>query len=122
MNEASVKAKDVRRCYTTLIRELKLNPPSTNPITLIPKYISDLGLNSEIEQVTTKILNIYRSRFSISGKDPKGLCAGAIYLACRLKNKEVTQQQIVQVIGVTEVTLRSRYKELKKKLNISLPA
>ena len=122
LNEASVNAKDVRRSYTTLIRELKLNPPSTNPISLIPKYMSDLGLNSDIEQLTTKILNAYRLKFSISGKDPKGLCAGAIYLACRLKDKEITQQQIVQVIGVTEVTLRSRYKELKRKLNITLPA
>ncbi|MFW9969178.1 MAG: transcription initiation factor IIB family protein [Candidatus Odinarchaeota archaeon] len=122
LNEASVNAKDVRRCYTTLIREMKLNPPSTNPVSLVPKYMSDLGLNSEIEQLTTKILNTYRKRFSISGKDPKGLCAGAIYLACRLRNQEVTQQQIVQVIGVTEVTLRSRYKELKNKLNISVPA
>ncbi|MFX0004959.1 MAG: transcription initiation factor IIB family protein, partial [Candidatus Hermodarchaeota archaeon] len=122
LNEASVNAKDVRRCYSTLVKELKLNPPSTNPVSLIPKYMSDLGLDSEIEQLTTKILNAYRKRFSISGKDPKGLCAGAIYLACRLKNKEVTQQQIVQVIGVTEVTLRSRYKELKIKLNVKVPA
>jgi transcription initiation factor TFIIB len=122
LNEASVNAKDVRRSFTTLIRELKLNPPSTDPISLIPKYMTDLGLNSEVEQLTTKILNTYRSRYSISGKDPKGLCAGAIYLVCKLKNKEVTQQQIVQAIGVTEVTLRSRFKELKNKLNIKVPA
>jgi transcription initiation factor TFIIB len=122
LNEASVNAKEVRRSYSTLIREMNLNPPSTDPISLIPKYMTDLGLNSEIEKLTTKILNAYRSKFSISGKDPKGLCAGAIYLACRIKNKEVTQQQIVQVIGVTEVTLRSRYKELKKKLNVKIPA
>jgi transcription initiation factor TFIIB len=121
LNEASVNAKDVRRSYTTLIRELKLNPPSTNPVSLIPKYMSDLRLSLDIEQLTIKILNVYRTKFSISGKDPKGLCAGAIYLACRLKDIEVTQQQIVQVIGVTEVTLRSRYKDLKRKLNITLP-
>ncbi len=121
LNEASVKAKDVRRSYTTLIREMNLNPPSTDPISLIPKYMTDLGLDSEVEQLTTKILNAYRAKFSISGKDPKGLCAGAIYLACKLRNKEVTQQQIVQVIGVTEVTLRSRYKELKNKLKIAVP-
>ncbi len=121
LNEASVNAKDVRRCYTTLIREMNLNPPSTDPVSLIPKYMTDLGLNSEVEQLTIKILNAYRIKYSISGKDPKGLCAGAIYLACRLKNKEVTQQQIVQVIGVTEVTLRSRYKELKTKFNIAVP-
>ena len=120
-NEASANAKDVRRSYSTLIREFNLKSPSTDPVSLIPRYINDLGLDSEIEQLTTKILNSYRAKFSISGKDPKGLCAGAIYLASRMKNKDLTQQQIVNSVGVTEVTLRSRYKELKNKLKITVP-
>ncbi|MFX1418459.1 MAG: transcription initiation factor IIB family protein [Promethearchaeota archaeon] len=120
LDEASANAKDVRRSYSTLLREMNFNPPSTNPISLIPRFMTDLGLNSEIEQLTTKILKAYSAKFSISGKDPKGLCAGAIYLACKIRNKEITQQQIVQVVGVTEVTLRSRYKELKNKLNVTI--
>ena len=121
-NEASANAKDVRRSYSTLLREFNLKSPSTDPVSLIPRYINELGLDSEIEQLTTKILNSYRAKFSISGKDPKGLCAGAIYLASRMKNKDLTQQQIVVSVGVTEVTLRSRYKELKNKLKITIPA
>ena len=119
-NEAQANAKDVRRSYTTLIREFNLKSPSTDPVSLIPRYINDLELDSEIEQLTTKILNSYKTRFSISGKDPKGLCAGAIYLASKIKNKETTQQKIVKTVGITEVTLRSRYKELKNKLKITL--
>ena len=121
INEASANAKDVRRSYSTLIREFNLKSPSTDPVSLIPRYINDLGLDSETEQLTTKILNSYKLKFSISGKDPKGLCAGAIYLASKIKNKDLTQQQIVESIGVTEVTLRSRYKELKNKLKITVP-
>ncbi|MFW9875092.1 MAG: transcription initiation factor IIB family protein [Candidatus Thorarchaeota archaeon] len=120
LEEASVKAKDVRRCISVLTRELNFKTQSTDPVALIPRYISDLELDSEIEVLTKKILTTYISNFSISGKDPKGLCAGAIYLACRIKDLEITQQQIVNWIGVTEVTLRSRYKELKKKLKISV--
>ena len=120
-NEASANDKDVRRSYTTLIREFNLKSPSTDPVSLIPRYINELGLDSEIEQLTIKILKVYSSKYSVSGKDPKGLCAGAIYLACRIRNKDATQQQIVESIGITEVTLRSRYKELKNKLKITLP-
>ena len=120
LEEASVTAKDVRRSISILIRELNFKTQSTDPVALIPRYISDLGLDSEIEILTKKILTTYISNFSISGKDPKGLCAGAIYLACRIKDLELTQQQIVNSIGVTEVTLRSRYKELKIKLKISI--
>lgn len=120
-NEASANAKDVRRSYSILIREFNLKSPSTDPVSLIPRYINNLGLDSDTEQLTTKILNSFKSKFSISGKDPKGLCAGAIYLASKIKNKDLTQQQIVESIGVTEVTLRSRYKELKNKLKIPVP-
>ncbi len=120
LDEASVTAKDVRRSISILTRELNFKTQSTDPVALIPRYISDLGLDSEIEVLTKKILTIYISNFSISGKDPKGLCAGAIYLACKIKDLELTQQQIVNSIGVTEVTLRSRYKELKNKLKIKI--
>jgi transcription initiation factor TFIIB len=120
LDEASVTAKDVRRSISILTRELNLKTQSTDPVALVPRYISDLGLNSEIEALTKKILTTYISNFSISGKDPKGLCAGAVYLACRIKDLELTQQQIVNSIGVTEVTLRSRYKELKNKLKIKV--
>jgi len=120
LEEASVTAKDVRRSISILIRELNFKTQSTDPVALIPRYVSDLELDSEIEALTKKILTTYISNFSISGKDPKGLCAGAIYLACRIKDLELTQQQIVNSIGVTEVTLRSRYKELKNKLKIKI--
>lgn len=120
LEEASVTAKDVRRSISILTRELNLKTQSTDPVALVPRYVSDLELDSEIETLTKKILATYISNFSISGKDPKGLCAGAIYLACRIKELELTQQQIVNSIGVTEVTLRSRYKELKNKLKIKI--
>jgi transcription initiation factor TFIIB len=120
LDESSVKAKEVRRSMSVIVRELNLKTQSTDPVALIPRYISDLGLDAEIEGLTNKILIAYNSRFSIGGKDPKGLCAGAIYLACRIRELEVTQQQIVDVVGVTEVTLRSRYKELKTKLKVNV--
>ena len=120
LDESSVSGKDVKRSVSTLIRELNLKTQSTDPVALIPRYISDLRLDSEIEELTTKILTTFISNFSISGKDPKGLCAGAIYLASKIRNNDLTQQEIVNSIGITEVTLRSRYKELKKKLKITI--
>jgi transcription initiation factor TFIIB len=120
LEEASVSAKDVRRSISILAREMNLKTQSTDPVALIPRYVSDLELDSDIEALTKRILTAYINNFSVSGKDPKGLCAGAIYLASRIKDLELTQQQIVNSVGVTEVTLRSRYKELKTKLKIKV--
>jgi transcription initiation factor TFIIB len=116
LEETAEKNKDVRRCY----KELNLKAPNTKPSDLIPKFIAELDLSSEVENLATKMVKTFISHFSSSGKDPKGIVGGVIYLACKIKNISYTQKQIADKIGVTEVTLRSRYKELKQKLNISL--
>ncbi len=118
LEQTSISAKNVRRCYRTLIRELNLKVPSTDPISLIPRFIAELELDSDAENATIKILQNFTSKFSTSGKDPKGLCAGALYLVCKKKDKKISQKDIANLVGVTEVTLRSRYKELAKMLNI----
>ena len=120
LDETSVNAKNVRRCYRTLIRELNLRVPSTDPISLIPRYIAELNLDTDVEKTTIKILKGFITKFSTSGKDPKGLCAGALYLVSKARAKRISQKEIANLIGVTEVTLRSRYKELVNKLNIEI--
>ncbi len=120
LDQTSINAKNVRRCYRTIIRELNLKAPSTNPISLIPRFVAELNLDAEIEKTTIKILQSFISKYSTSGKDPKGLCAGALYLVCKKRDKRISQKEIANVVGVTEVTLRSRYKELVNKLNIKI--
>jgi len=120
LDETSVSAKNVRRCYRTIIREMNLKAPSTDPISLIPRFIAEVGLDTEAEKATIKLLQTFISKFSTSGKDPKGLCAGAIYLVCKTKERRISQKEIANVVGVTEVTLRSRYKEIIQKLNVRI--
>ena len=38
----------------------------------------------------------------------------------KIKGLDLTQKQIADAVGVTEVTLRSRFKELSTKLNIKI--
>jgi len=120
LDETSISAKNVRRCYRTIIREMNLKAPSTDPISLIPRFIAEVGLDAEAEKATIKLLQSFISKFSTSGKDPKGLCAGAIYLVCKNKERRISQKEIANVVGVTEVTLRSRYKEIIQKLNVRI--
>ncbi|MFX1558789.1 MAG: transcription initiation factor IIB family protein, partial [Promethearchaeota archaeon] len=104
LDETAINAKNVRRCYRTIIREMNLKAPSTNPISLIPRFITELGLDLEVEKATIKVLQSFTSKFSTSGKDPKGLCAGALYLVCKKMDKRISQKEIANVVGVTEVT------------------
>ena len=53
-----------------------------------------------------------------SGRGPIGIASAAIYIACDVlasksnTGKKVTQKDISKITGVTEVTIRNRYKEM----------
>lgn len=111
-------ARDVRRCYRTIIRELKLNVPTLDPILLVPKYIATLQLNNDVEKSAIKIIKFYRKRYNVAGRDPKGILAAAIYVSCLYHNTPRSQSRIAKTIQVTEVTLRSRFKEISKFVKI----
>ncbi len=119
LNEASINDTIVKKCYKILVRELNLKPPQVEPISLIPRYCTDLGLAMDIENETVKVLKNFFQRNSVCGKDPKGLCAGALYLVAKFKSKKISQKDIARIVGVTEVTLRSRYKEILNGINFS---
>ena len=112
LDESPVDKKMVKICYKTLITRLNLKVPNANPISLIPRFIADLGLTIDIERAAIKLLQSNLEKNSVSGKDPKGFCAGAIYFASKIRHLSISQKEIAQKVGVSEVTLRSRYKEL----------
>jgi len=51
-----------------------------------------------------------------AGKDPMGLAATVLYISCIKTGENITQKEISNVAGVTEVTLRNRFKDIKNHL------
>lgn len=74
-----------------------------------------------MQQEVLKILaKAKEQRTLVTGRDPRGLAAAAIYIASILTDNRVTQRDIAVAAGVTEVTVRNRYKELVNKLKITM--
>ena len=114
--------KEIGRTYRFLVRELKIDIPLTNPIHYIPRFASELNLSGEVQEEGRKILESAISNGLISGRGPTGVAAAAVYIAGLLKGERRTQKEVANVAGVTEVTIRNRYRELKKRLNIEVSA
>ena len=53
-----------------------------------------------------------------SGRGPMGVAAA--YVASTRSNERRTQREGAEVAGVTEVTIRNRYKELTERLGIRI--
>ena len=120
--EASlVDKKDVARCYRLLLQDLDFHMPISDPLTYVSKIAEKTRISGKTQGAAITILAEARRKRFIAGKDPKGLAAAALYIACLQKNEKTTQKDMAEAAGVTEVTVRNRYKELKKQLNLELP-
>jgi len=117
-NGINIKRKDVARCYRLLLRELDLKMPVVDPIKGVARIASMVELTEKTKRKALEFLQ-EAMRIEISaGKDPMGIAAAALYLACVMMGENKTQKDISQAAGVTEVTIRNRYKGLKTALNL----
>ena len=84
----------------------------------VPKIASKVELGEETQRKAIEILR-EADRLKITiGKDPIGLATAALYLACVMNGEDRTQKDIAEAADVTEVTIRNRYQELKRSLDL----
>ncbi len=90
------------------------------PITaeqLVFRFGNDLELPLETQKDALNLLNnSSKGGLNRIGKDPKGFAASVLYMAAKNSNCRKTQAEISEIAGITEVTLRSRVKDISKNL------
>jgi transcription initiation factor TFIIB len=119
ISEASgVEKREIGRTYRYIARELNLRILPADPITFVPRFCSMLGLSDRVQAKAIEILKNAKKSEVISGKGPTGVAAAAIYIASVLVGEKRTQREVADIVGVTEVTIRNRQKELVEKLGI----
>lgn len=112
------KKKDIARCYRLLLREMDMKMPVVDPTKCISRIASKAGLTEKTKRRALGILKRAEETRTSAGKDPMGLAAAALYVACVLNGESKTQKDVAEAAGVTEVTIRNRYKGLKVALKI----
>lgn len=119
-----VPKRDINKCYKILrsaISELKPNIVQKlqgSPEPFVAQIVSRLNLPIEVQAKAKEILENASKIGIMSGREPQGLAAAAVYIASILTNNKRTQHEIAEAARVTEVTIRNRYKELMSALDI----
>lgn len=119
-NITNFKKKEIGRNYRDISRKLELKLLPTTPQDYISRFCSLLKLSNDVQVKTIEILKQASRKELTSGRGPTGMAAAAIYIASVLCGERRTQREVAEVAGVTEVTIRNRYKELTKKLDIDI--
>jgi transcription initiation factor TFIIB len=117
-DDLTVSRKEIGRAFRKISRQMELSLKVTHPMDYLLRFCSRLKLNGKTCENAVDIVRKAEEAGYISGKDPSGVAASAIYIATLHTGQTRTQGEISQASGITEVTIRKRYKEMIEKLGI----
>ena len=109
---SNVSKRSLLRAHRILKRKLGLKIGLSDPLDYLPRFVSQLSLSQACLTKAMEIMEKVKESPEYSGKNPKSIVAGVIYLAAKECGEEITQRQVANLIGVTEVTIRKRCKEI----------
>ncbi|MFA6530287.1 MAG: transcription initiation factor IIB [Candidatus Micrarchaeia archaeon] len=117
---SGIEKKEIGRAYRFLKTELGIDVPLTDPGQYVPKFATALKLGGQVQEEAIKLIKKSLKKGLISGRGPTGVAAAALYISSAMFGEKRTQKEVADVAGVTEVTIRNRYRELKKELGLKI--
>jgi transcription initiation factor TFIIB len=120
LNEVSsainVPRKKISRDYRLLVHTFDPKIPAVDHVRCITRIANKVGLSEKTKRVAVNIMRQVIAMQVSAGKGPMGIAATVLYIACLQAGEMKTQKELSIAAGVTEVTIRNRYSELKKYL------
>ena len=117
---SSRKKKEVSRCYRLVLWELGYKTPIDDPVQYVSKIASNARIRQSAQTRALQLLHKARQMGATVGKDPSGMAAAALYIACLELDEKVTKRELSEAANVTEVTIRNRYKGLLRDMELGL--
>jgi transcription initiation factor TFIIB len=117
---SDIKPGEVARSYRRIISELDIKVPLIDLRKYIVKVANNLNFDEKIKRRALEFMEQAQKNNLVVGKDPISMAASILYLVNIAERQTRTQAEIAKAAGVTEVTVRNRSKELRKKLNVSV--
>ena len=108
----------IERNYRLIVWTLKLNIRPTSVKDYVVKFGSELKLSEKT--INTALQLGEKIKDKITGKDPRAVACALLYISGLLNNERRSQKEIAKVTNISELSIRSRYKEIVNMLKIKL--
>jgi len=114
-NASRCPNNSVRRDVRFLQRELAIAAGPISPVAYLPRLQSTLGVDDRLLRQARQLLGVVTERNLHSGRDPKGVAAGAVYTVARLEGGKtmLSQREVATAADVTTETVRTRFDEFE---------
>jgi transcription initiation factor TFIIB len=113
---SNIKRKNIARVYRQLVLEFDYKVPNIDPIKCVAKVANNAKLAEKTKRQAINIMEKVTENEIAAGKDPMSVAATVLYISCIKTGENISQKEISNLAGITDVTLRNRFKELKNQL------
>jgi len=111
--DAKASRAELRTAYDALNRELGLPTGPIDPREYLARFACELDLPQGVEQRARELVDRAHDENLVAGRNPAGVAAACLYTAADERSYPLTQGEAAEAAGVTPVTLRSTYVELR---------
>jgi transcription initiation factor TFIIB len=112
---SNVRRKDIAKNCRLLIYELDIKVPIADPMKCIAKVANAAEISERTKRQAFNMMSEVVKREIPAGKHPMSLAATILYVACRKTGEYRTKVDIAKAAGITEVTIRNRFKDLAER-------
>ena len=114
------KRREVMRAYREIVTSFGIKLPLNSEKSKLSKVIRELEFDRPTLNLTNRLVGAAKEAKLSLGKTPGSTTIAAIYIAHRLLGKKLTQRRLCSLTKTTEVTLRSRIREMMSNINIEI--
>lgn len=111
--------KEIGKTYRLLSRTLNLRMAPQTPYDYIPRICGKLNLSQKAQTDALRLMTDSEDGQFLSGRSPMSVASSVVYVSSLINREKRTQRMVAGASGITEVTLRNRYKELVQILRLS---
>ena len=112
-DEATASRAELQAAYDAMNRALGIPTGPIDPAEYLARYASKLDVPDGVERRARELAERARETGLSVGRNPSGVAAACIYTAAREVAYELTQAEVSDVAGVSAVTIRNSYRELR---------
>ena len=112
-DEATASRAELQAAYDAMNRALGLPTGPIDPAEYLARYASKLDVPDGVERRARELAERAHETGLSVGRNPSGVAAACIYTAAREVAYELTQAEVSDVAGVSAVTIRNSYRELR---------
>lgn len=113
---SDIKRRKIAQSYRAIVKQLDLKIPVVDQTNYVLKISNTLEISIATKNFALKILKKAEELDMMAGRDPVGMAAASIYYSSLIRGDGFSQTTVADAAGITPVTVRNRYREIKQKM------